>query len=77
MNKLQKSIEVKDYKDEVKVSKKKSSQPSFLAHAFRVIEHILLCALAFAGVMSLIKADPVVSYTLAGVLVFILAKDTI
>ena len=56
---------------------KKTKRSPILPHIIRVVEHLLLCVLAFAGVMSLVQADPMVKYAVAGVLTFILAKDTL
>ena len=41
--------------------------------------HVIILALAgvlmFVGVMSLVQADPIVRYTIAGVVVFFIVKD--
>ena len=49
----------------------------FWGHIVRILEHLLLCVLAFEGVMSLVQADPLVKWSTAVIVVFLLAKDTL
>lgn len=44
-------------------------------HTYRVLVLVLAGALMFAGVMSLVQADPVIRYTIAAVVVFFVSKE--
>ena len=61
----------------IKVTEEKKKRAPILPSIIRIVEHLLLCVLAFAGVMSLVQADPMIKYAVAGVLTFVLAKDTL
>lgn len=61
-----------------KAKKSNPSDDSGISKADKLY-HVIILALAgvlmFAGVMSLINADPIVRYTTAGVVVFFIVKD--
>lgn len=61
----------KQVKTEVKKTKKKLN----INPAIRLITLLVLGVLAYAGVMSLIKADPIISNAIAGVVVVLLVKE--
>jgi len=61
----------KQVKTEVKKTKKKLN----INPVIRLITLLVLGVLAYAGVMSLIKADPIISNAIAGVVVVLLVKE--
>lgn len=61
----------KQVKTEVKKTKKKLN----INPVIRLITLLALGVLAYAGVMSLIKADPIISNAIAGVVVVLLVKE--
>ena len=61
----------KQVKTEVKKTKKKLN----INPIIRLITLLVLGVLAYAGVMSLIKADPIISNAIAGVVVILLVKE--
>ena len=61
----------KETKPEVKKTKKKLN----INPVIRLITLLVLGVLAYAGVMSLIKADPIISNAIAGVVVVLLVKE--
>lgn len=61
----------KQVKTEVKKTKKKLN----INPVIRLITLLVLGVLAYAGVMSLIKADPIISNAIAGVVVILLVKE--
>lgn len=63
----------KQVKNEVKKDKKIKLN---INPVIRLFTLLALGALAYAGVMSLIKADPIVANVIAGVVVVLLVKET-
>lgn len=63
----------KETKPEVKKDKKKIN----LTPVLRVVTLLALGALAYAGVMSLIKADPIIANVIAGIVVVLLVKESV
>jgi hypothetical protein len=61
----------KQVKTEVKKKRTLNINP-----VIRLFTLLALGALAYAGVMSLIKADPIVANVIAGVVVVLLVKET-
>jgi len=62
----------KQVKTEVKKTKKKLN----INPVIRLITLLVLGVLAYAGVMSLIKADPIVANVIAGVVTVLLIKES-
>jgi hypothetical protein len=53
----------------------KARWSNFTGHSFRFLVLALAGVLMFAGVMSLVDADPVVRYTIASVVVLFIIKE--
>jgi uncharacterized protein YhaN len=71
--------EAKKVKRNEKKVKRNENVKGFLAnftkHTYRILVLVLAGSLMFAGVMSLVQADPIIRYTIAAVVVFFVSKE--
>lgn len=63
-------------KKKIEIKEEKPKKKFNFNALFRLVVLLALGVLAYAGVMSLIKADPVIANTIAGVVVILLIKET-